>query len=962
MATVFLARDLLHQRLVALKVVHPEIAASLGPERFQREIRLAAVLQHPHILPLHDSGESDGRLWFTMPYVEGESLRERLNREPQLPLDVALRIVIQVADALGYAHEQGVVHRDIKPENILMAGGHAVIADFGIARALEAAGGEKLTATGLALGTPAYMSPEQATCDPHLDGRSDTYSLGCVLFEMLAGEPPFTGRTPQAIVARRMSEPVPKLRVLREVPEGIEQAVTRALARSPADRFPTAAGFAHALETAGRQPVGRQQRRIGRLLYPLGALLAAAVAFGLYQSFSSPPASKPDPDLLVVAPFDVHEPDLQLWREGLVDILSRDLDGAGRLRTVPQTVALRRWAGRADRPSAALLAEKTGAGVVVFGNVLRKGADSVSLRAAVLDRASSDTQHELEVVGEERRLGELADSLGVRILRSLGRERPIGAVRHVTIGSRSLPSLKQFLRGEQFYRRGLWDSAMAHYDRAIAEDSSFALALSRMERVLSWHPPTSASYLTGREYGTRAFRHNRGLAARDSLLLAAIELDYVLDDNTDLAGFLENRYRAESLLKGAVRRYPQDPEIWYTLGEFRNHNPAPFGGLPSETLAAFERAIALDPGFAPAYDHTVQLAITLGRPDLARRYARAYAALDPTDVNAPSLRLAALVLDSGIAAPAVRRTVRTAPANVLFRVGIEHLQSWPDSAESATALLRELKTGHHAQAGAPPFVTDSVMQARYLALALSFRGHLRAALEAFQPTTFAGDTADPYRGFADPFLDLALLGTVADSIAAKTFARALVPDASWWGGFTPRYLRGLPWWFSRRDTASLRRFAHHAAAVVPKAEYPIIALRGRYLGAAASAYLSLAREDSAEAVRRFQAIPDSLCMGNDCFYEKLTLARLLSARGEDRRAGELLDRWVWSEVGFPSFVLATLERARIAERLGEAGKAMEHYRFVVDAWRNADPQLQQYVEEAAAGVKRLGGVSSDFEQ
>ncbi|HUR94837.1 MAG TPA: serine/threonine-protein kinase, partial [Gemmatimonadales bacterium] len=199
MATVLLARDLRHDRPVALKLLHRELAASLGPERFVREIKLTARLDHPHILPVLDSGETLGRLWYAMPFVDGESLRDRLRREPQLPVSDALAIAREVADALEYAHGHRVVHRDIKPENILLAHGHARVADFGVARALEAAGSEQLTSTGLAIGTPAYMSPEQAG-GGEVDARSDVYALGCVVHEMLAGEPPFTGPTPQAVV------------------------------------------------------------------------------------------------------------------------------------------------------------------------------------------------------------------------------------------------------------------------------------------------------------------------------------------------------------------------------------------------------------------------------------------------------------------------------------------------------------------------------------------------------------------------------------------------------------------------------------------------------------------------------------------------------------------------------------------------------------------------------------------
>ena len=281
MATVWLARDLKHDRPVALKVLRPEIAAALGPERFLREITLTAGLDHPHILPLLDSDEAAGFLYYAMPYVAGESLRQRLTREQSLPLDDALQITREVADALGYAHGRGIVHRDIKPENILLAGGHARVADFGIATALTAAAGDRLTATGIAVGTPAYMSPEQGAGSRELDGRSDLYSLGCVLYEMLGGETPYTGPTPQAILAKKLSAPLPRISVVRDaVPAAVEAALSRALARTPADRFHTAAEFVTALTTGPdalhSQAPARTWLQPALLVGVVVALLAAA--------------------------------------------------------------------------------------------------------------------------------------------------------------------------------------------------------------------------------------------------------------------------------------------------------------------------------------------------------------------------------------------------------------------------------------------------------------------------------------------------------------------------------------------------------------------------------------------------------------------------------------------------------------------------------------------------------------
>ena len=247
MATVYLAEDLKHHRSVAIKILDSELAAAIGPERFLREIETAARLSHPQILPLHDSGAAAGLLYYVMPHVEGESLRERLRREKQLPLDDALRIVREVADALDYAHDQGVVHRDIKPENILISRGHAVVADFGIARAIRAVGGARLTETGQMLGTPDYMSPEQALGGGEVDGRSDQYSLGCVLYEMLAGQPPFTGPTGENLIHQHLSVAARSVADLRPaVPAGVAQALGRSLAKTPADRFATLTAFAEA--------------------------------------------------------------------------------------------------------------------------------------------------------------------------------------------------------------------------------------------------------------------------------------------------------------------------------------------------------------------------------------------------------------------------------------------------------------------------------------------------------------------------------------------------------------------------------------------------------------------------------------------------------------------------------------------------------------------------------------------
>src|SRR3989441_9384478 len=290
MALVYLARDTRHERFVALKTLRPEIAITLGRDRFLRESRLPARLQHPNILPVYDSGDAGGTLYYVMPFVEGESLRDRLEREPQLPVDDALQITREVAEALGYAHDHDVVHRDIKPENIMLSGGHAIVTDFGIARAVSAAGGDKLTQTGLAIGTPAYMPPEQASGSGQVDRRSDIYSLACVLYETLAGQPPFTGPTAQAIMARHSLDSVPRLKIVRDaIPDELEVVIERALEKVPADRYQTSGEFVKARTAASTGRVSRvtaaRRHTRARMIWrrpataAIGVVLIAALAW-----------------------------------------------------------------------------------------------------------------------------------------------------------------------------------------------------------------------------------------------------------------------------------------------------------------------------------------------------------------------------------------------------------------------------------------------------------------------------------------------------------------------------------------------------------------------------------------------------------------------------------------------------------------------------------------------------------
>jgi serine/threonine-protein kinase len=297
MATVYLAQDLRHKRKVAVKVLDPSLAEALGYDRFLREIEVAANFTHPHILPVHDSGEADGFLYYVMPFVEGESLRDRLDREKQLPVETAIQVTREIAGALAYAHERGVIHRDVKPANILLEAGHAVLADFGVAQAVAAAEDSKLTGTGVSIGTPAYMSPEQAAGEKEVDGRSDQYALASITYEMLAGNPPHTGATMQAVVAKVLStDPQPISEVRSTVPANVEAAIRKALERVPADRFPGVEEFARALEDSNfRLAAPKARGGVGKML--VSPMVAVALAIGVVTgvAVSESREGKPDP-------------------------------------------------------------------------------------------------------------------------------------------------------------------------------------------------------------------------------------------------------------------------------------------------------------------------------------------------------------------------------------------------------------------------------------------------------------------------------------------------------------------------------------------------------------------------------------------------------------------------------------------------------------------------------------------
>ena len=623
MATVYLAEDLKHHRRVAVKVLDPEVAAAIGPERFLREIETVARLTHPHILPLHDSGAADGLLYYVMPYVEGESLRDRLAREKQLPLDDALRIAREVADALSYAHCHGLVHRDVKPENILLESGHAVVADFGIARAVAAAGGATLTGTGTAVGTPAYMSPEQAAGNRDVDGRSDLYSLGCVLYEMLAGVPPFSGTTAESLTHQHLNvTPRPVTQLRPAVPAGVTAALQRALAKTPADRFTTIGEFAAVLGTGAASPAGSTvARNVPRVAWVAGGVLAAVavlwVGMIVRRHAIQPATSTGWTASLAVLPLEnlSADPTLDLFCDGMTEYLSTSLSGLPRLKVIDSRST--RKFKRSDRPLREIgqtlgatyllrwALQKAGERVRVTAQLVRSH-DGVQEWGAASTRPMADVftlQDSISAEIASRVLGTLTSEEQGR----LGRQPLSGEA--VSLFARAQAVHDRYLTRN---REEDWQAAASLYTRALALDPHYAPAYGAFAHLALEHIPDTSAV---------------AVAQADSLASAALRLD----PTEPLALVVKSQMATDPMkgyevLKRAVAANPNNVEALLHMG-YRLRNC----GLIHESLPYFERVQSLNPLHRWGYAGRGAALSALGRAEDARRdYERALE-IEPED-------------------------------------------------------------------------------------------------------------------------------------------------------------------------------------------------------------------------------------------------------------------------------------------------------------------------------------------
>jgi len=625
MATVFMAEDLKHRRKVALKVLKPELGHALGADRFLREIETTANLRHPHILPLFDSGAAGGLLFYVMPYVDGETLRERLKRETQLPVDDALEIAREVADALAHAHSRGIIHRDVKPENILLESGHAAVTDFGIARAVDAAGGEQLTETGLSVGTPTYMSPEQAAAEAEPDARTDQYALGCVLFEMLAGQPPFSGTSAAAVIRQHIAAEPPPLSALRPaVPSAVAAAVRRALAKDPADRFVDVGRFRDALRASAApaaQGVAVRDRRLrrGRTLAVAAGVVAVAalIAVTLVRGGGSAPGA--DEASVAVLPFVDLSPDQAdaYLGEGIAETLTNALANLPGLRVAGRTSAAS-FRERGESPRE--IGRELGVATVLDGSVQRSGgrlrviarlvrtSDGLSVWSDNFDRDAAD-------------IFALQDDVASAVGEAL-RGELLGGGTTASTGTSDLQAYDAYLQGRFFWKkRAVPDlvQAIEYFNDAIARDSTYAQAwagLADAWLVLPFYGDTILSSETiprARRAAEHALSLDPDLAEAHTSLAFALG---IFDWDWDAA---EREFR---------RAIELDP--WYPTAHKWYSDLLAALGRPDEALVEAQRAAELDPRSANARTIVALREWDLGRAEDARTDFERALAVDPT--------------------------------------------------------------------------------------------------------------------------------------------------------------------------------------------------------------------------------------------------------------------------------------------------------------------------------------------
>ncbi len=921
MSVVFLANEVALGRIVVVKVLRPELAAGLSTDRFRREIQLVAALQHPHIVPLFAAGEAEGLLYYTMPLVAGESLRARLRREDRLPIPDAVQVLREVLDALDHAHARGIVHRDIKPENVLFSGTHALVADFGVAKALSAAAADTtLTGTGFALGTPAYMAPEQAAGNQHIDHRADLYAAGVMAYEMLAGTPPFSGPTPQALIAAhitRAPEPLSQLR--SDIPPALEAAVMRCLAKQPADRWQSAAKLRHALE-AMLTPTGETtvasatgppavsatgRRRMWRWLVPVAVASAAAIAgsitwyrglLGGRSLVAQGVLATREP--ILVADFVNHATDsslgatiagalrVDLAQSRVVGIAGPDrvrqaLDRMGRPRDAPLTDQL------ADE-----LATREGIRAVLGGEVARLGS-GYTLAARLVAPGTGQQLASFRETAEDSTeliaaLGRLSREIRGRIGESVRAIQATPPLERVTTAS--LPALRKYTRAFRLIERGGEEGLdpVALLEEAVALDTGFAMAYRKLAVVLSGSAQQHDRVVDAIQ---RAMRHRDRLTELERHLTTATYYDVIEDDQP----------RAAAALRAAVEADSTSGIAWHNLA-------AAYLAQRkfAEGIQAARRSVAATPDLVTEYVWLMRVLIGTGRVDEAARVLdtlRTRFKGQPND-------------NSDVSLAAARGRFAEAEA-VATRLLSAAGQDW-DRARWLKVWLLKL----------------AAVQGR---LAEAYR----SADQIVEQVIRHGDSVYALHLTAQiAQLDVRLRHNPLD-------ARRRLDNRARWYHLDRRPPSDGPYiWFAQAyAVAGATREAHQMLAAIQRQSY----VRGRYDERLVSGYIAEheQRYDSALAALRA--------------YQPPELARVFELAGMSDSAIAYYRRYL-DEPGDPSDGLSLFAAqvpeayealGRLYDEKGDREQALDFYGRFVDLWRNADAELQPRVRAARERIAAL---------
>lgn len=928
MATVYLAEDLKHHRKVAIKVLQPELAEMLGAERFLREIEIAARLDHPHILPLYDSGDASGHLFYVMPSVEGESLRDRLEREKQLPLEDALQIAREVADALAYAHRQNVIHRDIKPENIMLSGGHARVTDFGIARAVSAAGDQRLTRTGLAIGTPLYMSPEQAAGTADVDGRSDLYSLGCVLYEMLAGHPPFTGSAESIVRQHILAEPPAITTIRPAVPPQVAAALARALAKTPADRFSPVGNFAEALRpvsvSTGAAPVAppapvasasatlwrsRRSAYVGiALLLLLGALgVARSMHVGPWSTLVSRGAIA-SRERVILADFENRTSDstasatvTELMRIGLSRSKVVSMVDPGQVGRILEMMS--RDPAKGLPASVALeAAERDGIRSVISGEVVSTG-NRIALTARLVTVGGKLLAAETETAASADELTAAVDRLSGRLRERFGetlsRAEATQPLEQVTTGS--IKALRVFSQGLQANNQGDQSRAVQLIEQAIAEDTTFAMAYRKLAILLNNEGENRDRSVWAAK---KAYEYRESLTDRERYTVEAA-YHTVVTGNTD---------QTISAYRTVLDRYPDDTYALNNLGVV-------YGGLRDFKRAAdfYGRALAVDSTASLYYSN---LATSLGTQKL----------FDSADVIA-------------------RKFARRFPASPNVKLAFTLNEAQRGNYDSAAVLVGGL-------------LADQKGTVYWEAIAYDWWGHLNAMrgqmqaahrewLKALKITADRG-MGGAYvlrtarRALGERYLldDPAVARRLLDSALTRFPMSKLPPLDRPYGNLAMAYAAAGEVSRAKALIAEYER--------TPAADHAAEAERWAH---GARGVIALEERKPADAIAHFRLLD----AGNSCATCGYPwLARAFDAAG----ATDSAETYFWKFVDTPSadlwyddahLVHALQTLGTIYENRGNRERAVEMYTRLASLYKNSEPQFKPVYDKAKAALVRLSG-------